>query len=280
MIRIGHYQQLIISRKGADGLYLSDSDNNEVLMPLAFVHSSHQIGQQINVYVHHDDQGNLTATEEKVYLTDGQYAYLEITEVTHDGAYCDYGASEELFIPNALMATPLQESDWAVVHMFYDKGRDVLVGATKTNLFLKNVADEHLVMGQEVDILVSAETDLGYNVIINNDYKGLIYIDDLHKPLKIGQRLTGYVKPIRKDGKIDITLSPVGAKSIDPNARKIMTLLKKRDGFLPYTDKTDPYIIREELGISKKLFKKAIGSLYKERAIMIKEDGIYRTSPK
>jgi predicted RNA-binding protein (virulence factor B family) len=163
-----------------------------------------------------------------------------------------------------------------VVHLFIDKLSHRLVGTTKLKGFLKQLADENIQMGQEVDLLVYAEIDVGYSVIINQTYAGLVYKNEVHKPLNPGQQLKGYIKPIREDRKIDVSLTPIGYQSIEPNAQKILDKLENNDGFLPYTDNSDPNLIREAFGISKKLFKKSVGALYKQKRIVLKEDGIYK----
>jgi hypothetical protein len=164
-----------------------------------------------------------------------------------------------------------------VVYLFIDEISHRLVGSTKLKDFLKQAADEHIQMGQEVDLLVYSENELGYQVIINQTYAGLVYKNEVHQPLSPGQQCKGYIKPIREDGKIDVSLFPIGYQSIEPNAQKIIDKLERNDGFLPYTDKSDPDLIREEFGISKKLFKKSLGALYKQQLVLLKEDGIYKT---
>jgi len=160
--------------------------------------------------------------------------------------------------------------------MYLDEVTDRLVGTTKLSGYLDLVADEYIYLGQEVALLIYQETEIGYKAIIDQLYGGLLYKNELTKPLKAGMLLTGYVKPIRPDGKIDLSLRPVGHTNIEPNAEKILAKLNANEGYLPYTDKSDPKAINAEFGISKKLFKKAIGSLYKQKLVLLKPNGIYK----
>jgi predicted RNA-binding protein (virulence factor B family) len=191
------------------------------------------------------------------------------------GAFCDWGVLKELLVPFSNQAYRMSYGRSYVVHLYLDEASDRLVGTTKLKNYLRQTADEELELGQEVELLVYGETDLGYLVIINQKYSGLVYANEVHLPPKIGDILKGYIKPIRPDGKIDVSLYPIGHESIEPNAHKILEKLKINKGFLPYTDKSDPDRIREEFSVSKKLFKKALGNLYKQKLVELKEDGIY-----
>jgi len=187
---------------------------------------------------------------------------------------------KELFIPFRNQAARMQRGRSYVVYMYIDKISNRLVGTTKLKGFLQHEADEHIEMGQEVDLLVYAVNDLGYQVVINQTYSGLIYANEVPEPLQIGQQCKGYIKPIREDGKIDVSLFAVGHQSIEPNSQKILEKLEANEGFLPFTDKSDPERIRKEFGISKKLFKKSLGTLYKQKLVLLKDDGVYLVKAK
>ena len=275
MILLGEYQTLTIKRTMPQGLYLSDDEGNEVLLPRAYVTENMTEDVKIEVFVYSDANEMDIATTEKPLLSIGKFACLKVNDVNKIGAFCDWGLSKELLIPYRNQRNELSTGQSTVVCMYVDERSDRLVGTTKINRFLKQLADENIVKGQKVDLLVYSRSDLGYNVIIDQTYAGLIYKNEVMAPLKVGQELEGYIKPIREDGKLDISLQKIGHLSIEPNAQMILDKLKNNSGFLPFTDKSDPDSIRNEFGISKKLFKKALGALYRQKAVVLKEDGIH-----
>lgn len=261
------------------GFYLIDADEDEVLMPRAYITDDMAVGDERGVFVYGDASGRDVATTEAPYFTVNQYALLEVRTVNRIGAFCDWGTSKELLVPYSNQVIPLKPGYGYVVHMYLDEQSGRLVGTTKLNDFLVSVADEEIEKGKQVDLLVIKESEIGYNVVVDQKYSGLVYKDEVFGRLQRGQSLTGYVKPIRPDGKIDVSLDPIGHKSIGANEQLILDALDKNDGYLPFTDKSFPDRIREEFGISKKLFKKVLGSLYKQKMILLKEDGIYKQSP-
>jgi predicted RNA-binding protein (virulence factor B family) len=275
MLRIGEYQTLTIKREMPQGFYLVDEEEQEVLLPRGYITSDMRIGDRLEVFVYCDSEDMDVASTEKPLLTVGEFACLRVTDVTHIGAFCDWGMRKDLFIPFSNQVAKLRTNYRAVVHMYLDEKTDRLVGTTKLKKFLKHTADEHISKGQEVDLMVYSETDLGYNVIIDQTYSGLVYENEIHNRLRIGEQLKGYIKPIREDGKIDVSLFPLGFNSIEPGAQTIMEKLKTHQGFLPYTDKSDAADISEEFSMSKKLFKKSLGSLYRQKLVTLKPDGIY-----
>jgi len=276
VIEIGEYQVLEIVSDTRQGLYLiDDADEEEVLMPGKYVTDDMKVGDSIRVFVYNDSKGRLVATTEEPAMLLDQFAFLTVASVNNMGAFCDWGVSKQLFIPFRNQATKLREGDQYVVHLYLDEKTDRLVGTTKLNPFLVHFADEDIDKGEEVPLLVYQVTDIGYKVIIDNYYSGLIYKNETSEVLKVGQSITGYVKPIRKDQKIDISLTPLGYQNIEPNAKIILEKLQAAGGSLPLNDKTDPIVIREELGMSKKVFKKAIGNLYKNKTIELRDQGIH-----
>jgi len=229
---------------------------------------------EIEVFVYADSDDIPVATTDKPLITLGKIASLKVSDVNKFGAFCDWGLPKDLLIPFRNQETRLKIGQNCIVYLYLDVLSDRLVGTCKLDQFLMKEADDELEKGQEVDVLIRSKTDLGYNVIINQKYTGLVYKNEVPKPLRVGMSFKGYVKPIRDDKKIDISLTPIGHQSIEPNAQKILEKLKANEGFLPFTDKSDPNLIREEFGISKKLFKKAIGNLYRQKIIEFKGDGI------
>lgn len=278
MIKIGEYQTLIVNREMPQGLYLDDGQANEVLLPQKYITPEMQIDSEVKVFVYCDTEDRIVATTENPVFTVGEYALLVVNDSNHVGAFCAWGVNKDLFIPYSNQVSSMRPGQHYVVYMYLDEKSERLVGTTRLNKILVHQADEHISMGQEVNLMVYNETDLGYNVIVDQKYAGLVYKNELPRPLQYGQKLNGYVKPIRPDGKIDISLTPIGHQSIEPNAEKLFSRLQAAGGFLPFHDKSDADAIRMTFGISKKLFKKAIGTLYKKKLIRIEGDGIYEIS--
>ena len=199
---------------------------------------------------------------------------LRCNEVSKYGAFLDFGLVKELFCPFKEQAFPMKKGGWYLVRCYIDEKTERLVASSKTNRFLDNT---NLTVEQfeEVDLIASHPSDIGMNVIVNNIHSGLIYKDNIYQDISVGDKLKGIVKKIRPGNKLDIALGQIGYRSIEPNADKILEELKDNSGFLPYNDKSNPEDIKDALEMSKKSFKKAIGTLYKQKLILIKEDGIY-----
>lgn len=276
MLKLGQYQTLAIARDMHQGLYLEDEDRNEVLMPWTYAPDHWEIGEELEVLVYTDSEGRVLATNEEALILAGGVASLMVTDVNEIGAFCDWGTSNELLIPFSNQVMRLEPGRRVIVHMYVDELTNRLVGSTNMERSMKREADGRLSTGQKVALIVYGRTDLGYKVVINGEYVGLIYLDEHSAPLRLGQQTEGYIKPIREDGKIDVSLQPVGAQSIEPNAQMLLEHLERNAGFLPFTDKSDPEKIRKAFGISKKLFKKALGSLYRQKLVELREDGIHQ----
>lgn len=274
MLKIGEYQILTVVREMPQGFYLLDDEENEVLLPRKYITEEMDLNSEVRVFVYVDSEGRDVATTEEPYITVGEFACLEVIDITEYGAFCDWGILKHLLIPYRNMVHELFVGQKIIVYLLLDELTERLVGTTKLKKFLKHAAEEDLKAYQEVDLIVYLKTDLGYSVIINKKYQGLVYDNEIQEPLEIGQELKGYIKPFRPDKKIDVSLHPIGLDRIQLHAQKIMELLEANDGFLPFTDKSDPEDIRDAFGISKKLFKKSIGALYKERRVFF-EGGWY-----
>jgi len=273
MIQLGEYNTLTILRDTEPGLYLGDTEENVVLLPHKYKPESFEIGDEIKVFVYLDNEERPISTTLDPYLLLNTFGYLHCSDVTKYGAFMDWGLEKQLFVPFKEQARPMKKGNWYIVYLYLDELTNRLVGSSKTNRFLQN---ENLTVQKydEVDILVTHLTEKGANVIINGVHKGLIYQEDIFEDIRTGDRLKAFVSNIREDNKIDVVLQQPGYRSIEPNANFILDELKAVGGFLPLHDKTDPDIIKNELGMSKKSFKKAIGTLYKDKQINIKEDGI------
>ncbi len=274
MIQIGKYNTLEILRDTEPGLFLGDADENEVLLPNRYVPEAFEIGDNLEVFVYLDNDERLVAVTDKPYVKRDEYAVLRCNAVNDYGAFLDWGMLKELFCPFKEQAFPMKKGGWYLVHCYLDEKTERLVASSKTNRFLDNTT---LTVEEfdEVDLIVSHPSDIGMNVIVNNTHMGLIYKDNIFSDLSIGDKLKGIVKKIRPGNKIDITLGQIGYRNIEPNADKIFHELEDNTGFLPLNDKSSPEAIKDLLQMSKKNFKKAIGSLYRQKLITIKEDGIY-----
>lgn len=274
MIKLGEYCELEILRDTEPGLFLGDDEGNEVLLPNRYVPDDFEIGNTIKVFVYLDNEERLVATTDKPYITKGDFGLLRCNQVNKYGAFLDWGLVKELFCPFKEQAFKMKSGGWYLVHCYLDNESQRLVASSKTNRFLDN---KELTVSKfdEVDIIVSHPSDIGMNVIVNKKHLGLVYKDDIYKDIQIGDRLKGLVKRVRKDNKLDISLNQLGYRNIEPNAQLVLNALNDNSGYLPLHDKSSPDLIKEQLQMSKKIFKKAIGSLYKNRQITIKDDGIY-----
>ncbi|WP_417352055.1 S1 RNA-binding domain-containing protein [Flavobacterium alkalisoli] len=273
MIEIGQYNTLKIERDTSVGLYLTDG-SKDVLLPNKYVPRKFEMGDELAVFVYLDHEERLVATTLKPYITLNDFAYLRVSYINKFGAFVDWGLEKDLFVPFREQARPMEKSKRYLIHMYIDEKTGRLVGSSKLSRFLDN-EELSVEVGEEVDLIVSHITDMGINVIINGKHKGLLYKDEVYEELRTGDRVNGFIKAIRPDNKIDVSLQKAGVEGIEPNAEKILEELRDSRGFLRLTDDSHPEDIKSVLKMSKKAFKKAIGSLYKQRLIEIKEDGIY-----
>ncbi|MCF6295489.1 MAG: S1-like domain-containing RNA-binding protein [Flavobacteriaceae bacterium] len=273
MIHIGEYNTLTILREKEPGLFLSDEEDNEVLLPNRYVPKEFKIWDKLEVFVYLDNEERLVAVTDKPYITKGEFAVLRCNEVSEHGAFLDWGMVKELFCPFKEQTFKMKKGGWYLVYCYLDEKTDRLVASSKTNKFLSN-QDLTVEQFQEVDLIVSHPSEIGMNVIVNKKHSGLIFNDNIFQDLSVGDRLKGIVKKIRKDNKLDISLGQVGYRNIEPNAEAIIRELEDNSGFVNLTDKSSPEDIKEVFQMSKKNFKKAIGSLYKQRIITIEKGGI------
>lgn len=273
MIAIGEYNTLKIARNTVVGLFLTDGET-DVLLPKKYVPSQFEFDEEITVFVYLDHEERIVATtlEPKIYLN--EFALLKVNFVNEFGAFMDWGLEKDLFVPFKEQARPMEVGKRYLTYMYLDEKTNRLVGSSKLNQFLNNESTD-LEPGQEVDLIVSHITDLGINVIINEKHKGLLYKNEVYEDLRTGDRIIGYIKHIRPDGKIDVSRAKLGFEKVEKSAQMILDELEYNNGFLGLTDNSHPEEIKTILNMSKKTFKKSIGSLYKQKLIEIKEDGIY-----
>lgn len=274
MIELGNYNTLEILRDTSVGLFLGDGEGTEVLLPNKYVPEIYEIGDEITVFCYLDHEERPVTTNIKPYIIRNTFNLLRVVEVNNIGAFMDWGLEKHLLVPFSEQRTKMQTGQSYVVYCYLDDKTQRLVASNKLDKFIDN---EVLTVSdwEEVDIIVTRLTDLGWEVIINNKHKGLVYLNEIFKKLSVGDKMKGYIKGIREDNKIDVSLEPIGYKSAEPAANLIYEHLTKAGGFLPFHDKSDPEDIKYAFELSKKNFKKGIGTLYRERKIDIKEDGIY-----
>lgn len=275
MIPIGQHQQLTILRHTTVGLYLGDEEGDEdVLLPNKYCPEDFELGDQLNVFVYRDYEERKIATNLMPKILLHQFALLRVTSVSNIGAFLDWGLEKELLVPFREQRQKMVEGRWYIVYLDLDEKTDRLYATNKIEKRLKN--DVLTVReGEQVDLIVMKKTDLGFSVIVNQQHEGLIFDNDIFTKLNIGDKIKGYVKVIRDDNKMDISLHPMGFENFnDPNCEMILKKLKAQKGFLPITDKSTPEEIYKQFGISKKAYKKAIGTLYKQRQVTLEPEGI------
>lgn len=274
MLTIGEYHILKIDRDTEPGLFLKNTDGDEVLLPNKYKPETFELEDEIEVFVYLDHEERPVATTLRPFIKLDEFGFLKCVEVSDIGAFLDWGLEKHLFVPFKEQVTKMRKGDRYLVFCYLDELTGRLVASSKTNAFLDN-SELTVEPFEEVDIIISNPTELGWNVIVNQLHQGLIYKDDVFQKLHTGDKMKAYIKKTRPDGKIDITLQRPGYRSIEPNAQEILTALELKGGFIALTDKSSPEEIQSQLQMSKKSFKRALGNLYKQRLVDIKDNGIY-----
>lgn len=274
MLSAGEYQTLRISRIAEPGIYLSDEEGNEVLLPNRYVSLSDKVGGVVDVFVYHDSENRLIATREKPLATIGEVAVLEAVDRNAHGVFLAWGiTAKDLFLPNRNVPFEVQMGGRYPVYLYRDELTGRVVATTKLNKYISN-AEITVRPREQVDILVVRRMEMGYRVVINNRHWGMIYNDQIFSPVGVGDKMTAYVHRISEEGRIDIMLQQEGREAREDATSKLLSLLEKRGGKLPLTDNSSPEDIAAATGLSKKSFKRAVGALYKERRITLSEEGI------
>lgn len=272
MLHVGQYNRLTISRINATGAFLS-TDEGDVLLPGRFIPAGAEPGDELDVFICLDSEDRLVATTQRPRAVVGEFALLRVKD-THGtiGAFLDWGLDKDLLLPFAEQPSTVKRGEQVLVRLYLDQSGRIAASA-RLGRFLQP-ADDSLGTGDEVRLTAYAVTDLGVKVIINDRYDGLLFRSELYETPARGQRLKGYVRKIRDDGKVDVTLRRGGSHEAAKDREAILAALGVRDGFLPLTDKSGPEEIAGVLRLSKKSFKKAVGGLYKEGLIELTADGI------
>ncbi|WP_166264045.1 CvfB family protein [Marinobacter caseinilyticus] len=272
MIDVGRYARLKVLRMEDIGARLDAGTMGELLLPTRYVPEGCQPGDKLMVFVSLDSEDRPIATMEKPKAQVNECAWLKVVSVSSVGAFLDWGLSKDLFVPFSEQGVKMQEGRFYLVYIYEDNtGR--LAATTKLNRFIKDRA-EGLASNQEVSLLIADKTDLGVKAVINHEFWGLLYHDQLFTPVRKGQSVSGYIKRIRPDGKIELSLYQPGYGKVSDFAETIIDALKANEGFLPLNDKSAPDAIYATFNVSKGVFKQAIGALYKKHLIVIEKSGI------
>ncbi|OKL41969.1 CvfB family protein [Pontibacter flavimaris] len=275
MVDLGNYNELEIAREVDFGVYLS-SDDGDILLPGKYLPEGAKVGDKLRVFVYRDSEDRMIATTLEPYATINEFACLTCTDETPFGAFLDWGLEKDLLVPLNNQKNKMQVGRKYCVYVYLDESSDRVVATSKLGKYLHN-EDIQLSEGDEVQLLVAGLTDIGLKVIINSAYMGILYKNEVFQDLRIGDKATGYIKLIRPDNKIDVTLRKPGVnqkEEKDEAADKIMRSLAQGSGWMPISDNSSPEDIYQTLGMSKKTFKRAIGSLYKAGKITIEPDSI------
>lgn len=272
----GKVNKLQILATSQAGYNLKDEKGEEIFLPIDQIEESQEVGSSLDVFVYKDKTRMATT---KVPLAQvEEFAFLNVKYLTEAGAYVDWGLEKELFVPKEEQMEELIVGESYLIFVFEDEETGVIRGSQRVEDFVFHEKVD-VVRGDEVSLLLYRESQLGINAVINNMFQGLIFKSDIHKEVKVGEQVTGYVKKVREDGKIDLMLEPLGyKKSVDSNTEILLRAINEAGEFLPLTDKSNPDEIKKALGLSKKAFKRAVGHLYKNKLIEIRQEGLYLVS--
>ncbi|MDP4207152.1 MAG: S1-like domain-containing RNA-binding protein [Bacteroidota bacterium] len=273
MAAIGKNNTLEVVRMVDFGAYLDGEELGEILMPQKYLPQDCKPGDQVDVFVYLDSEDRLVATTEKPYAMVGEFASLKVVSVNTVGAFLDWGLLKDLLVPYREQKQKMEVDRYYLVYIYLDHESKRIVASAKIEKHVDNVLPDYE-EGQEVDLIICNPTELGYKAIINNAHFGMLYNNEVFTTLRRGQHLKGYIKKIREDEKIDLTLHKPGYEKVEDFTETIVEKLKNSGGFIPVNDKTPSDTIYGLFGVSKKTFKKAIGALYKNRVITIEENGI------
>ncbi|MCW3076238.1 MAG: GntR family transcriptional regulator [Bacteroidetes bacterium] len=278
MIHIGKTNTLTILRESAVGLHLGDDDKNEVLLPASFIKSDFKVKDKIEVFVYKDSEDRLIATTQIPYAELYSFAFLRVTSISEVGAFLDWGLEKDLFMPFREQKNDMHEGESYVVYIYLDEETNRIIASAKIGNFISN---EHLQVevGDEVDLMVFEESPLGFSCIIDRMHRGLMYRNDIYKDIQIGDELKGYIKNIRQDNLIDLSLQKPGFQNVLSSTDMILEYLHHNNGYLNLNDKSSPEEIAKQFAMSKATFKKSIGVLYRHRKVLIKDDGVYLVKP-
>ncbi len=273
MLEIGKINTLQVNRETDNGVYLEGGDHGELLMPKKFVTEEVKEKGEAEVFVYTDSEDRLVATTETPLAMVGEFARLTVKATSTFGAFLDWGLPKDLLVPFREQRSKMQEGNAYWVYIYLDLLSNRIAASAKLHKFLDNTPPEYE-KGQEVDLIILEQTDLGYKTIVNQEHSGMLYKNQVFHELELGSKTKGYVSKVREDEKIDLLLDKPGYGKVDAISEKVLNELKENRGFMAVSDKSSPDMIQAMFGISKKNFKKAIGGLYKKKLITFESDGI------
>lgn len=273
MITVGKYHNLKVLEVNQKNLVLDAQNLGEIQLSRTELKDTLKVGDEMDVFLYHNSKSEVVATTKKVPEI-REVAYLQVKNITQIGAFLDWGLDKDLFVPLAEQHRPFELSKSYIVYLYLDKVNGRITASSKINKFISDYVEGDLKANQEVDLVIANSTDIGYKAIINSKHWGILYRSEIFTRLSFGQSKKGYIKAIREDGRIDLSLQ-LAHKDLDKNAELIEKYLITHDGSAPFNDKSNPDDIKREFGISKAAFKRAIGTLLKHKKIVIRDSGIY-----
>lgn len=273
MLEIGKTNTMRVVKEVEFGLYLDGGDFGEILLPKRYVHEGTEVDHFIDVFIYVDSEDRLIATTETPLAQVGEFVNLKVVQTTEIGAFLDWGLMKDLLVPFSEQRAEMVEGVAYFVHVYLDDETERIVASARVSDFLDNVPPEYE-EGQEVDLIIGTKSDLGMNVVINGIHSGLLYQNEIFEVIKPGQHMKGFIKKVREDDKIDVALQKEGYERVTGIAGEILAKLQSNGGYMEANDKSSPESIKHMFGISKKVFKKAIGALYRDRLIQIESEGI------
>ena len=272
-IKLGDYNRLTVVKSVDFGLYLDGGDEGEILLPSRYVPKGARIGDELDVFIYLDQDERLVATTQQPFAKVGDFACLEVSWINVYGAFLNWGLMKDLFCPFREQKKRMELGKAYIVYVMVDEDSYRMMATAKVDRYLDTARPEYK-HGDEVDLLVWKKTDLGFKVIVDNRFSGLVYEDQIFTHLTTGDRVKGYVDHIRQDGKIDVTLQPTGRRHTEEFAETLLEYLKENNGHCDLGDKSPSELIADRFKISKKAYKKAVGDLYRRRLITIDDSGI------
>ena len=273
-VAIGKLNTLKVLKIVEFGAYLDGLDQGEILLPKNSVPENCAVDSSIEVFIYFDSESRIIATTRLPFAMVGEAAYLRVVSVSSFGAFLNWGLPQkDLLVPSSEQKTKMAVDKYYCVYLYTDKRTDRIAASAKLDKFIADLNTD-FVDGQGVDLLIAEQTELGYKAIINNSHWGMLYKNEVFQELEIGQKIKGFIKRIREDKKIDLSLYAEGYKKVENLLDRILASLKKHNGFIPLNDKTPPADIYAFFGVSKQSYKNAIGGLYKKKLISIDADGI------
>lgn len=274
MLKSGEIQKLIVSRFTDNGAYLIDTEENEVLLPNRYVAENQQVGNEVEVFLYHDSEDRLVASTDMPFIIIGEVALLECVDISAFGAFLDWGLPKDLFIPISNQSVSMEVGRWYLVYAYRDNLTDRIVASAKLGKFIRNDEEITVKVGEEVEIVIGHESDLGYRVIINNKHWGMIYHNQIFREVKVGEIVTAYITRVTEDNRIDVSLTRTGFGQVEDAASRLMELLEASGGVLDLGDKSSPEQVYTTTQMSKKMFKRGVGNLLKEGKIEISDFSI------